>query len=27
MVEAKEHGVPLGTHPIRSGHAPYVVRF
>ncbi|KAJ2959750.1 hypothetical protein NQZ79_g4858 [Umbelopsis isabellina] len=27
MVEAKEHGVPLGTHPVRSGHAAYVVRF
>ncbi|CAM0135469.1 unnamed protein product [Umbelopsis sp. WA50703] len=27
MVEAREHGVPVGTHPQRSGHAPYVVRF
>ena len=27
MVEAEQHGVPLGTHTIRSGHAPYVVRF
>ncbi|KAF7728211.1 hypothetical protein EC973_006492 [Apophysomyces ossiformis] len=27
MVEAKDHSVPVGTHPLRGGHAPYVVRF
>ncbi|KAH8551469.1 hypothetical protein BGW37DRAFT_537962 [Umbelopsis sp. PMI_123] len=27
MVEAREHGVPVGTHPVRTGHSTYVVRF
>jgi cell wall-associated NlpC family hydrolase len=27
MVEAREHNVPVGTHPLRTGHGPNVVRF
>ncbi|CAO3592046.1 unnamed protein product [Absidia cylindrospora] len=27
MVEARQHEDPVGTHPVRDGHAPYVVRF